>query len=162
MIRKVKIEDARRLAEIYNHYVLYGNATFAEEALSVSEMTDKIQEVTQNYPWFVYEEDGEILGYAYASQWRPKSAYRYSVESTIYLDKNALGKGIGKQIYSYLMTTLRAANYHTVIGVIAIPNDGSVALHEALGFEQVAMFKEIGKKFGEWQDVGYWQLIFGA
>jgi len=100
-----------------------------------------------------------LLGYCYASKWKGRCAYRYSVESTVYLSPDATGKGIGSKLYGTLLAELRQRQFHTVIGGIALPNPASVALHEKLGFEKVAQFRQVGNKFGRWIDVGYWQLL---
>jgi phosphinothricin acetyltransferase len=110
-------------------------------------------------PWLVLCEGGQLLGYAYASQWRARIGYRHAVETSVYLDPGACGRGLGTRLYLALLGGLRAAGYRTVIGGIALPNPGSVALHEKLGFEPVARFREVGRKFNEWVDVGYWQLL---
>lgn len=101
----------------------------------------------------------QLLGYCYASKWKGRCAYRYSVESTVYLSPDATGKGIGSKLYGTLLAELRQRQFHTVIGGIALPNPASVALHEKLGFEKVAQFRQVGNKFGRWIDVGYWQLL---
>ncbi len=158
MIRNVTLDDAQRLAEIYNYYIESSVITFEEEQIAVSDMRERIQYYsTANLPWLVFESGENILGFAYASLWRSRSAYRHSVESTIYLDKDSLGQGVGSKLYAQLFETLSALEFHIVIGGIALPNEASVALHEKLGFEKVAHFKEVGFKHDRWIDVGYWQ-----
>jgi L-amino acid N-acyltransferase YncA len=102
---------------------------------------------------------GKVVGYAYASKWKSRSAYRYAVESTVYLDPRFTGQGIGRHLYGSLIAELRQRSLHAVIGGIALPNPASIALHERMGFVKVAHFKEIGWKFNQWIDVGYWELI---
>ena len=102
--------------------------------------------------------DGAVAGYAYAGRWRTREGYRHSVETSIYLSPDATGRGLGATLYARLLERLRALDVHAVIGGIALPNPASEALHERLGFEQVARFREVGRKFGEWIDVAYWQL----
>jgi len=159
MIRDVQKEDAERICEIYNHYVENSIITFEEQVVSVSEMQNRIQETSAKFPWLVYEEYGSILGYAYVSSWKSRCAYRYSVESTVYLSKTSVGKGIGSQLYETLIARLRTLSFHSIIAAIAIPNPASAALHEKMGFEKVAHFKEVGWKFGQWIDVGCWELL---
>lgn len=106
----------------------------------------------------VAEDRGVVVGYAYASKWKARSAYRFAVESTVYLDPHYTGKGVGTKLYQELLKILRTKSLHVVIGGIAQPNPASVALHERLGFEKVAHFKEVGFKLGRRVDVGYWQL----
>ena len=159
MIRPATTEDARQLCEIYNHYVLETSITFEEQPVSQEEMSQRIEETLQTLPWLVWEEDSHLLGFSYASKWKGRCAYRYSVESTVYLRSDAVGKGLGARLYAALLEALRQRQFHTVIGGIALPNRASVALHERFGFEKVAQFKQVGSKFGEWIDVGYWQLL---
>jgi len=106
----------------------------------------------------VAEKEGQILGYAYASKWKGRCAYKSSVESTVYLDNALLSKGLGTVLYDALLKILREKQYHIVIGGIALPNDKSIALHEKFGFQKVGHFKEVGYKFDRWVDVGYWQV----
>ena len=111
-------------------------------------------------PYLVIEDtQSAVIGYAYASKWKGRCAYRFSVETSIYLAESAAGKGFGAQLYPALIDRLRATDVHLVIAGIALPNEASIGLHEKLGFEKVAHFKEVGFKFEKWVDVGYWQLI---
>lgn len=158
MIRPAGIGDARRICGIYNHYVLNTVITFEETPVSDDEMGERIRAVRQSLPWLVSEIDGNVTGYAYANLWKSRSAYRFSVESTVYMDQQFVGKGIGRQLYEALVTDLRARGLHSVLGGIALPNAVSVALHERMGFKKVAHFSEVGWKFNQWIDVGYWEL----
>jgi len=106
----------------------------------------------------VSDADG-IAGFAYANRWKTRSAYRHSVETTIYLEQGREGRGIGSVLYSALLPILKSQGIHAVIGGAAMPNDASVALHEKLGFERVATFRQVGFKHGRWVDVAYWQLV---
>ncbi len=157
-IRGCSSPDVTPILGIYNHYVEQTTVTFEEAAVSADEMQRRIMEVTSRFPWLVCEQDGTVVGYAYAAPWKTRSAYRHSVETTIYLDPNATGKGIGTTLYRALIDGLRARNVHCAVGGIALPNPASVALHEKLGFAKIGQFREIGLKFGRWVDVGYWQL----
>jgi phosphinothricin acetyltransferase len=159
MIRSATAADAAAITAIYNHYILHTPVTFEEEAITAEEMAGRIAEVQQAYDWFVYVEGGKILGYSYAGKWKSRCAYRYAVESTVYLDKDATGRGLGTKLYQALLDDLRQRGIHSVIGGIALPNAGSVALHEKLGFKKIGQFKEVGWKFEQWIDVGYWELI---
>ena len=126
-------------------------------------MAQRIADVdAAGLPWLVLEVDGALAGYAYATKWRVRPAYRYSVESSVYLDPAYAGRGLGRMLYATLLDRLRERDLHIVIGGIALPNDASAGLHEALGFRKVAHFSEVGKKFGRWLDVGYWELKLGA
>jgi phosphinothricin acetyltransferase len=158
MIRNATQTDAKQLSEIYNYYIKNTAITFEENPVSTEEMATRIQNV-QNHqlPWLVIEEQGDILGYAYATKWKERAAYRFTVEVTVYLSQNAHGKGLGTMLYNTLFQQLSAQGIHTAIGGITLPNDASVALHEKLGMKKVAHFIESGFKFEQWLDVGYWQ-----
>ena len=160
MIRPALAADAEAIAGIYNHYVRDTLVTFEEDAVPVPEMARRLAEIEQDHlPWIVYEEGDCVVGYACASRWKGRCAYRYSVEVSIYLDPAAKGRGIGTQLYEVLLAQLKVRGKHTVIGGIALPNPASVALHEKFGMTQVANFRQVGFKFGQWIDVGYWQAL---
>ncbi|WP_313169966.1 arsinothricin resistance N-acetyltransferase ArsN1 family B [Massilia oculi] len=159
-IRPATSQDAARICAIYNHYVDTTTISFEEEPVMEPDMAGRIADVTRGgLPWLVLEVDGEIAGYAYATKWRARPAYRHAVESSVYLDPALAGRGHGRRIYARLLDELRLAGLHTVIAGIAQPNERSVALHERLGFRKVAHFSEVGLKFGRRIDVGYWQLM---
>ncbi|MBN1257981.1 MAG: N-acetyltransferase [Planctomycetes bacterium] len=159
MIRMIKDDDTQAICEIYNHYIKNTMVTFEEQLVSAKEMAGRIHSVSSEYPWFVYEEAGAVIGYSYANRWKSRSAYRYSVESTVYLAPEVMGLGIGTALYEELLKALRKQNIHSAVGCIALPNPASVKLHEKLGFQKIAHLKEMGWKFDKWIDVGYWQLI---
>ena len=158
-IRKVTLEDAEAIQEIYNYYILNSIVTFDEEVKTLDEIKYKITDTIEKYPWFVLIENETLIAFTYANQWKDKSAYNQSVEGTIYIKNKYEGKGIGTTLYTYLINYLKSNGYHSILGVISLPNDSSVILHEKLKFEKVAHFKEIGKKFNRQIDVGCWQLI---
>jgi len=108
-------------------------------------------------PWLVAEEDSQVVGYACATPWKTRTAYRFSVEITVYLVPERAGRGIGSALYRNLLAILQARGIHAVIGGIALPNEASVALHEKFGLRKVAHFQEVGFKLNRWIDVGYWQ-----
>jgi L-amino acid N-acyltransferase YncA len=158
-IRPATPLDAARICAIYNHYVTTTTVSFEEDPVSEQDMAQRIADVgAAGLPWLVLEVDGALAGYAYATKWRVRPAYRFSVESTVYLDKDCTGRGLGRILYGALLDELRKRDLRLVIGGIAQPNEGSVGLHEALGFRKVAHFSEVGMKFGRWLDVGYWEL----
>jgi phosphinothricin acetyltransferase len=159
MIRKVKPIDAEQICNIYNHYVENTIITFEIDPVPTSEMTNRINEASDKLPWFVYEQDSEVIGYAYASKWKGRCAYQYTSEVSVYVAHNSKGKGIGSALYSHLLTELKANGLHVAIGGISLPNEQSKALHEKFGFEQVAHFRQVGFKFDKWIDVGYWQKV---
>jgi phosphinothricin acetyltransferase len=159
MIRSAATRDAEAICGIYNPHIRGTIVSFEEIEVPIPEMAERIIGVTQSFPWLVGEQNGAILGYAYAGTFSERSAYRHSVFSTIYVHEKAQRKGIGTILYSALLERLRAAPHvHAVLGGIALPNAASVALHEKCGFKKVAHLSEVGFKFGRWIDVGYWQI----
>ncbi len=163
MIRSATLEDANAIAEIYNPYIAETIITFEERAVSAEEIQERISKVTEaNLPWIVAEHDGRVCAYAYATPWRVRAAYRYSVETTVYIARAYIGKRIGTDLYRELLSRLASYGAHVAIGGIALPNDASIALHEKLGFRKVAHFEEVGMKFGRWIDVAYWQKTLSS
>jgi L-amino acid N-acyltransferase YncA len=158
VIRPSVDTDVPRICHIYNHYVRETVVTFEEEPLAAAEMARRIADVRGRFPWLVVEVDGVVAGYAYGGLWKSRSAYRFAVESTIYLAPESLGRGYGRPLYTALLEALRGCEVHRVVGCIALPNDASVALHEKLGFRKIGIFDQVGRKFGRWVDVGYWEL----
>ena len=159
MIRRIENKDIAAVTAIYNHYILHSIATFEEQAISNQAMEERVDAVLFHFPWLVYEADGVVLGYAYANTWKTRSAYNRTVETSVYLAPGAEGRGIGKALYTQLIDALHAAEMHVLIGGISLPNEASVGLHESLGFVKIGHFKEVGYKFGQWIDVGYWELL---
>ncbi len=160
VIRDAERADADSVARIYNHYVLNTIVTFEEAAISAQTMEERIEETrAANLPFVVAERDRNVSGYAYASKWKGRCAYRFSAEVTVYVEHDSGAQGIGSALYAHLLPILQQKGIHTAIGGIALPNDASVALHQKYGFVQVAYFREVGRKFDRWVDVGYWQLV---
>ncbi|SNS42727.1 phosphinothricin acetyltransferase [Ekhidna lutea] len=161
MIRDATNKDAAAIAKIYNHYILHSHSTFEIGPIDENEMISRIERVQNEFhlPWLVLEEDGIILGYAYATQWKARVAYSKTTETSIYLQKDQGGKGYGKPLYSKLMSQLKTLGYHAIIDGMSLPNEASRVLHEKLGFKKIGEFKEVGYKFDRWIDVGYWELI---
>ena len=158
MIRSALPADSEAIARIYNYYVLNTMSTFEEQAVTPQVIAERVNETfAASLPWLVAESSSRIVGYAYASMWKDRAAYRYSVESTVYVDPAAMGVGFGSDLYASLLDDLRQQKVHVVIGGIALPNEASVRLHEKFGFRKVAHLEEVGYKFGKWVDVGYWQ-----
>lgn len=160
MIRPVQVSDAHGIVEIYNHYIANTVITFEESTLSAAEMAERIEESAQvDLPWLVAQQGEEIVGYAYASKWKGRCAYRFAVEVTVYLSPNVVSKGLGTALYEELFDQLRGKSMHVAMGGISLPNPASIALHEKFGMRKVAHFEQVGFKFGQWVDVGYWQVI---
>ena len=156
-LRPVTASDAPALCAIYNPYVLDTVITFEQSPVSELDMAQRIRDYTTLYPWLVAEVDAKVVAYAYATRWRTRAAYDYTLESTVYVDKAYTGRGIAKPLYVELLRELRARKVHAVVGCIALPNDASIALHEQCGFVKVAHFPQVGRKFERWVDVGFWQ-----
>lgn len=163
MIRPAKNTDADEVASIYNHYIQNTVVSFEESAITGADIALRLEKVRKyGLPWMVAEQDQKIIGYAYTTQWHERSAYKHTVEISAYLADSACSKGWGTQLYDALFKELRTLNIHTVIAGIALPNAASVALHEKFQMKKVAHFAEVGFKFGQWIDVGYWQVRLEA
>ncbi|MCT4598004.1 MAG: GNAT family N-acetyltransferase [Vallitalea sp.] len=160
MIRNVQVHDAEDICNIYNYYIQNSVVTFEEDIITIDQMIERIQKISSKYPYIAYELDGQVVGYAYASTWRTRSAYRYCVESTVYVHRDYMSRGIGSKLYEELIRSLGKLEIHNIMGVIALPNPQSVKLHEKLGFYKAGHFKEVGRKFDKWIDIGYWQYDF--
>ena len=161
MIRSVEPSDAAAIADIYNFYIDETIITFEYDRVDDAEIKSRIQNVTGGgFPYLVYEDPAtrEIVGYAYAGQWRKRVAYRFVVESAIYLRKGREGQGIGKKLYAVLFDQLRASKFRSVIAGISIPNQASSAAHKSMGFRLVGVFERVGFKFDRWIDVEFWQM----
>lgn len=160
VVRSALPEDAAQVSEIYNHYVRTSAITFEEEPVSASEMAARIHEIQSlSYPWLVAAAAADIVGYAYAGRWKVRAAYRHSSEITVYVRVGQERSGLGSALYERLLPALKAVGVHMAIGGVALPNEGSVRLHEKFGFQKCAHFREVGFKFDRWIDVAYWQRI---
>jgi phosphinothricin acetyltransferase len=158
LIRLADEGDAAAIASIYRHYVEDSRISFEEVAPDSAEIARRIRSDPPGFhPWFVAEEDGRLLGYAASSPFRTRPAYRWTVETGIYLAEGAQGRGIGRELLSTLLGVLGRQGYVAAIGAIALPNDASIALHEKLGFFHTGTYRGVGFKMGEWLDVGLWE-----
>ena len=160
MIREVCVRDAQEIVDIYNYYIENTNITFEESILSVEDMKQRIEEkLEHNNPWIVYEENGKVIGYAYLGTWRDRSAYRFSKESSVYVKEDMKGNGIGTLLYKELIKLAKERGIHAIIASITCPNELSFKLHEKLGFEKMAEYKEVGYKNDTWLDVAFYELL---
>lgn len=157
-IRPATPDDAAAIAAIYRPYVERGTVSFETEAPDADAIARRMASSGGLYPWLVATkgEGGAVLGYAYAAAFRDRPAYRYTIETTVYLQAGTQGRGNGRQLYDALIDTVRAQGFTHAIGVIALPNDHSIRLHESVGFRRAGFFREAGYKDGRWIDVGYW------
>ena len=162
MIRGVEIRDAADIAAIYNYYIRETIITFETEEIDTAEMENRIKKILEaGYPFIVHEENNKITGYTYVGKFRERSAYSESLETSIYLDINEKGRGIGRKLYKRLIELSQEAGVHVLIGVVSYPNLASQRLHESVGFEKAGVIKEAGKKFGKYIDVEFWSYILG-
>ncbi len=160
MLRHVAPADAEAICAIYNPHVRDTIVTFEDVPVSPAQMAERIAQVQgAGYPWWVADAGGRIAGYAYAARWRSRAAYDPTVETTIYVAADAQRGGIGVPLYDALLGDLADRGYHVALGCIALPNPASVAFHERCGFRKVAHHAEVGRKFGRWIDVGFWQRM---
>lgn len=159
LTRDAHAGDAATIAAIYNPFITDTVVTFEESVVTADDMAARVEQLHgQGLPWRVVEQDGRVLGYAYAGLWRSRAAYRHVAESAIYLGEAARGRGLGTRLYQDLFEQLRMRDMRVVMGVIALPHPASVAFHERLGFQRAGLFPRVGYKFDRWIDVGYWQL----
>lgn len=150
--------DSAACAAIYAPSV-YGSATsFETVAPDAAEFARRIHEVTRRYPWLVAEDEGRVTGYAYGTQHRARAAYRWTTEVAVYVDAGHRGRGVGRSLYGALLSLLRRQGLRTAVAGITLPNQASIALHEACGFTHVGVFHRSGFKAGAWHDVGWWEL----
>ena len=154
-VRPVVADDAAAIAAIYAPHVLHGHVTFEETAPDATEMARRIAGARR--PWLVAADGGAVLGYAYASALHPRAAYRWAVETSIYIGDHAQGRGIGRRLYEALLATLEQQGFTQALARIALPGAASVALHQALGFNPIGVERAVGYKHGRWIDVGLWQ-----
>ncbi len=160
MIRPIRIEDAAAVAAIYNHYIEHSTATFDTEPLSDRQMLSRLEAIVGRRPGYVsLSEAGEFQGYTYAHPWKEKAAYRYTLETTIYLVPRFVGQGIGRALLSHLVEGCRREGYRSLIACITQGNVASEVLHRKMGFRPVSRFVQVGTKFGRWIDVADYQLL---
>lgn len=163
-IRAARPDDAAAIAAIYAPYVLGGTVSFETEAPDARAIRARMAASGGLYPWMVAtagEDDAGVLAYAYATRFRDRPAYKWTVETSLYVAGAVQGQGVGRLLYAALIDTLRAQGFVQAIGVISLPNDGSIKLHEAVGFRRAGVYREIGYKQGRWIDVGFWQCALG-
>lgn len=158
-IREAAPDDAEAIRIIYEPYVQSTPISFEENPPTTGEMRTRIEGTLKTHPYLVAEKEGNIIGYAYGSQHRARAAYRWSADVTVYVSPDAQGQGVGKALYKELLKGLASRGYHAAFAGITLPNEKSVALHEAVGFKPVGIYREVGFKLDRWHDVGWWQLL---
>lgn len=155
MIRKAKLSDSAQVADIYNNYVLNSTVTFEVDSVTAEEIAERIK---KSHCFLLFEEEGEVLGYAYASNYHSRAAYRYTAEGSIYLRDGSEGRGLGTILYRALFREAKGLGIREIIAVIALPNKGSEALHRRLGYRKVGVIENCGYKFDRFIDTSIWQL----
>ncbi len=157
-IRTIDKNDTQEVLEIYAYYILNTPITFDYHVPSTSEFIEKITTITRDYPWLVCVENEKIIGYAYGSMHRAKTAYQWSPESTIYLANGTYRKGLGRVLYETLFSLLKLQGYVNVYAGVTVPNINSEEFHKALGFKEIGLFHKAGYKLGEWHDTKWFEL----
>jgi phosphinothricin acetyltransferase len=156
MIRLATEHDAEPVLAIYAPFCTSSPVSFEEQAPSLDEMRRRIRTILARFPWLVYVDEEEVLGYAYAFAHRERPAYRWSVEVAAYVKEGQRGRGIGKALYTSLLRLLALQGFYNAYGGITLPNPASVALHESVGFRPLGVCRGVGYKLGSWHDVGWW------
>lgn len=159
LVQSASIHDCEQILEIYSYYIKNTAITFEESVPSIEAFRERFNTVSSAYPWLVYKVDGNIMGYAYASMHRSRSAYKNSCETTLYVDRKYSGKGVGSQLYKKLLLELKTKGYMCLLAGITQPNIAGTKIHEDFGFKKIGTFNNIGFKFNKWQDVTWYQLL---
>ncbi|MGE8111867.1 arsinothricin resistance N-acetyltransferase ArsN1 family B [Pseudomonas sp. NPDC086566] len=161
-VREARHEDGAAIQAIYAPFVTDTAISFEEIPPTTEEMRQRIITTLQTYPYLVAERNGRLVGYAYASQHRARPAYRWAVDVTVYVAEGEHRSGVGRSLYAELLPVLSKQGFNAAYAGIALPNAGSVGLHERLGFLHIGTFPQVGFKLGRWHDVGYWRMELGA
>lgn len=156
-IRQAVSSDAEQISAIYFPIVKETTISFETNPPDTEEIARRINTTLDTHEWLVACDLAGIVGYAYASQYRPRDAYRFAVETTVYIHERCRWQGVGKSLYEALFTSLNSLGFHSAYAGIALPNPASIALHKAFGFEPIGVFQDAGLKFGKWHDVSWWQ-----
>lgn len=163
MLRPAIPTDAAQIAAIYAPFVDRGVVSFESIAPDTTEMAQRIERTLETHPWLVAEnESGDITGYAYATRFRDRAAYRFAAETSVYIRPTEHRRGLGTELSLALLDALRAARFRIAVAVITLPNDPSVRMHERIGYQPAGRLPAIGWKFDRWHDIGYWSLDLGG
>lgn len=161
-IRPALAADADQILAIYAPYIYHSAITFETEVPSAQEFKARIERVLAKYPWLVCEEEGKIIGYAYAGGHRDRIAYQWSVEISVYMNESAHGRGVASHLYQALLAILKIQGIVNIYALITVPNPRSIALHARFGFKPLTIFEKIGYKEGAWHDVQWMLLVLNA
>ncbi len=160
MIRNAEAKDMPAVADIYNHYILNTTVTFETDAVTAEEMQSRMEQLrAYNRPYFVCEEEGEVVGFCFAHPWSEKAAYRYTLEITVYLKPECTGRGYGKQLLQHLIDDARRGDTHALVACGTTGNEASHALFKSLNFKWMGGYDEVGYKFNRWLRVDYYEHI---
>lgn len=159
IIRKARAEDSDRILEIYAPYILNTTITFEYNVPSSADFRRRVEKIMSEYPYYVCEEEGEVLGYCYGSRYMERAAFGWDMELSVYLKDKAKGRGIGKALYGAVIDTAELMNVKNLYGLIAVPNPRSEGLHRDLGFRLETVMKKTGWKFGRWIDLLYLKKV---
>lgn len=157
-VRPARNDDFDAIAALTNYYIDNTAIHFSYQPVTPDELRNLWQAKLHLYPWLIAEVDGHFAGYAKASLWRERSAYQWTPEAGVYVETRFQRLGVGRALYQRLIDTLRAQGFHSLVGGITLPNDPSVRLHEAVGFQPAGVIRRAGWKMGRWWDVGFWQI----
>jgi len=161
IVRTFEARDVAPACRLTNHFIEHTAVHFGFVPHTEAEFAAMWEDGREKYPWLVAETDGAFAGFAKAGLWRTREAYLPTAEVTVYVDLEMHRRGVGRALYTGLLSRLRAGNFHSAIGGITLPNPGSVSLHEAMGFKHIGTFRESGRKFDRWHDTGWWQIMLG-
>jgi phosphinothricin acetyltransferase len=159
LIRSFVQADVAPACRLTNHYIQHTAVHFGLRPATDEEFRQLWESARQTHPWLAADLDGRFAGYAKAGPWRSREAYALTAEVGLYVESFAQRRGVGRALYAELLERLRHAGFHTAIGGIALPNEASIRLHEAMGFTHAGTFRGVGRKFDRWHDVGFWQLM---
>ena len=162
LIRPARAADSAGCAAIYAPFVTGTAVSFETEPPTAAQMAERIASCLRTHPWLVAEDRDGLLGYAYATAHRRRPAYRWAAEVSVYVRPQARRRGVGRALYGRLLNDLSRCGYHLALAGVTLPNAASVALHEAMGFEPVGVYRGVGYKLGAWHDVGWWQRALGS
>ena len=162
IIREATINDAGELSELYQYYVDNFPYSFEYIAPTAEEFSKRISDISRKFPFFVCEDNKEILGFAYAHQFKERKAYQWICETSIYTKNNCTQKGVGTMLYTALIPALKKQGFVKAYAVLGCPNEGSEVFHQKMGFSFVATLPEIGYKLGSWHDIKYYVLELNA
>ena len=157
MLRNATIHDIPVMRDIYRPYILETAFTFEYDVPSPEEFLERFLTVTSKFPWLVWEENGEVLGYAYAGPFNTRAAYQWDADLSIYLRQDCRGNGIGRTLYTELEHRLQELGYHVLYSIVTSANEGSCRFHEALGYRPIAVFERTGVKFGQWYGITWYE-----